>query len=185
MKRIAIPAFVAVVSLLTLPILATAQSEGENLLCNGSFEILDGNGSPVNWWLSVPEMQGTIDTDVKHHGKQSFKIVGKGVTKQYAGLMHEPLQLDGPASYRFSGWLKAEDLFTTDSGVIASPAPLRRSLQNTRARSGRVNRGYRHLARSGEGFSYTIVNWQATARGALDPLWLQVTDGRFTDSTGV
>jgi len=122
MKRIAIPAFVVVVSLLALAILAAAQSEGENLLSNGSFEILDENGSPVNWWLSVPEMQGTIDTDIKHHGQQSFKIVAKGVTKRYAGLMHEPLQLDGPATYRFSGWLKAEDLFTTDSGLHVTGA---------------------------------------------------------------
>ena len=95
----------------------------ENLMSNGSFEAVDGEGFPVDWRLSSqpddkkpPELQGFVDTENVREGKQSLKIVAKGVTARYAGLMHTTVHLDGPATYKFSGWIKAEDYAITPDG---------------------------------------------------------------------
>ena len=110
---------IAVVFVFVGPSVCEEQA-GENFLSNGSFENVDGEGFPVDWRLSsqpddkeLPGMRGFIDTEIKHHGNQSLKIVAKGVTARYAGLMHATVQLDGPATYKFSGWIKAEDYATT------------------------------------------------------------------------
>ena len=96
------------------------EGKNENFLSNGSFEIVDAQGFPADWRLSsqpddkeLPGMRGFIDTQIKHEGKQSLKIVAKGVTARYAGLMHKTIDLDGPATYRFSGWIKAQDYAIT------------------------------------------------------------------------
>ena len=92
----------------------TRAGEKDSFLNNPSFEDVTPNGAPAGWGLGglAPEMTWSLDTEVKHSGKQSLKIVGKGVTRLWAGLTHPPLELDGPATYRFSGWLRGEDYAT-------------------------------------------------------------------------
>ena len=59
-------------------------------------------------------MKGFVDTEIKRDGRQSLRVEAKSVTAEYAGLMHTgSVQLDGPATYKLSGWLKADDYVTT------------------------------------------------------------------------
>ena len=95
---------------------AAEQTQAENMLSNGSFETVGEDGFPIDWRISRqpddiqdPGMRGSVDTEIKHDGKQSLKIVAQGVKARYAGLMHTAVHLDGPATYKFSGWIKAED----------------------------------------------------------------------------
>ena len=115
-------ASVVVACLLASTILA-ARGETENFLSNGSFEAVGEQGFPADWRLSrqpddkrPPGLRGYIDTDTKRHGKQSLRIEAKGVTARYAGLMHATVYLDGPATYKFSGWIKAQDYAITPDG---------------------------------------------------------------------
>ena len=113
---------VGVVAAVLLPWTGGPVQAGEsaNALSNGSFETLDDGGWPVGWQLSsqptseqAAGMHGFIDTEVRHHGNQSLRIEGRDVTARYAGLMHTAVELDGPATYRFSGWFKAQDYAIT------------------------------------------------------------------------
>ena len=92
--------------------------QAKQVLPNPGFEQLGEDGFPTGWGKGglAPEMTWSIDTENKHSGKQSLKIVGNGVTQEYAGLTHAKLKLDGPATYRFSGWFKTEDFLTVPFG---------------------------------------------------------------------
>ena len=59
----------------------------ENFLSNGSFEVVNEQGFPVDWRFGsqpddkdVPNMQGFIDMEIKREGRQSLRIVARGVT---------------------------------------------------------------------------------------------------------
>ena len=80
---------------------------------NGSFEKIDAAGNPVGWNLSgVEGLTFEIDKQVKHSGRQSLRITGRGVkTPQKAGAWPaRDIPVPPNRVYDFEVWIKAKDL---------------------------------------------------------------------------
>ncbi len=89
---------------------------GPELVQNGGFEGEIAGGVPSGWeWQVRPnDSAAVIDTDVKHGGKHSLRIEGRGTTIDSSGqkltvnyVSHE-MALTPGKSYRLSAWVKAD-----------------------------------------------------------------------------
>ena len=84
-----------------------------NYIKNGSFEQTDAQGQPLGWNLSgVEGLTFTLDKQVRHSGRQSLRITGKGVSLPQKAGAYPAGEIPLPADrvYNFEVWIKARDL---------------------------------------------------------------------------
>ncbi|MCD6360794.1 MAG: hypothetical protein J7M38_07995, partial [Armatimonadetes bacterium] len=82
------------------------ETEAENLLANGDFELdEDGDGLPDGWEIAPPVV---FDEDVVKSGKRSVRIDSDSVTINNFSKYWVTLKPD--TTYTFSGWMKTENI---------------------------------------------------------------------------
>ncbi|UCE60375.1 MAG: hypothetical protein JSU63_01230 [Phycisphaerales bacterium] len=96
---------------------------GENLLVNPSFEF----GSPVpDGWTKTIGLQVSreqvfstfaFDDDAVRSGKRSLRISGDSSVTTWHSFESKPVKIRGGSKYRFSAWVKTEDVTVTGNQV--------------------------------------------------------------------
>ncbi len=109
---------VAALLLIALP--AWAEQEG-NLLINGSFEMLDGDGLPSGWytdgWVYDPAVSAYRVTEEAHTG--SLAAVVENITANDARFAQNvPVEPD--SLYRLSGWIRTDHIADSGRGANIS-----------------------------------------------------------------
>ena len=93
---------------------------GPNLVANPGFEENGADGLPASWeWQVRPnDTQATVDLEVRHAGKQSLRLDGRGTTTDSSGQVLCPnwvsaeMPVESGHTYRLSAWVKAAQLDT-------------------------------------------------------------------------
>jgi hypothetical protein len=65
MKIHHVPRIISVLALAAFPALAQLETDGENLIENGKFEMVDSNGHPQGWTVSHPDYLRKCETTVE------------------------------------------------------------------------------------------------------------------------
>jgi len=104
--------------------LSALQGPPNSVLWDGGFESgISGGG--FSWWIPAnsPALQFRLDSEEKHSGKQSLRVLFTGKSKVTFIEVCHYVPVQPSTSYSFSAWVRTSEL-TTDQGVRLRLQPL-------------------------------------------------------------